>query len=160
MQKRSGPHTAGKARQHHPAAEAEATKREPAADEKPQATEVTEAPKKAEKVPRPVVRRPTPPELADVALIDGPSIAAAGCMALSVFHDLVRTGDAPQPVLRGPRCTRWRLVEAREWLKQRAERGSDPAAVTKVMKAARDASGKAREKRIRDAAAAASTPEA
>ena len=159
MQTRNRPQTTGKARQHHPAAEAEATKLEPAADEKPEATE---APNKAPKVPRPVVRRPIPPELADVALIDGPSIAAAGCMALSVFHDLVRTGDAPQPVLRGPRCTRWRLADAREWLKQRAERGSDPAAGTKVMKAARDASDKAREKRgrIRDAAAAASTPEA
>jgi predicted DNA-binding transcriptional regulator AlpA len=77
---------------------------------------------------KPTVRSLAPPELADVALIDAPRIAAAACMSLSSWHELVRTGQAPQPVMRAPRCTRWRLADVRAWLAARAERGSEPRA--------------------------------
>lgn len=69
-------------------------------------------------------RRAQAPEvLADVALIDGPSIAAAACMGLSQWHDLVRRGKAPQPVVKRPRFTRWKLVDVRVWLAEVAGDG-------------------------------------
>jgi len=66
--------------------------------------------------PRAAVRAVTPQALADVALIDGPTAAAAACMGMSKWHDLVRSGKAPQPVIQRPRCTRWRLADVRAWL--------------------------------------------
>lgn len=89
---------------------------------------------------KPTVRHPAPPELADVAMIDAPRIAAAGCMSLSTWHDLVRRGEAPQPVIRAPRCTRWKLSDIRKWLTERAERGSDPHQAHAVVNKARRAS--------------------
>lgn len=86
---------------------------------------------------RPTVRVPAPPDLQDVALTDARSMAAAGCMSLSAFYDALAAGEVPPPVIRAPRCTRWRLTDAREWLRQRAERGSDPAEAAKVQRAAR-----------------------
>jgi predicted DNA-binding transcriptional regulator AlpA len=70
-------------------------------------------------------RRPTPPEaLVEVALIDGRSIAAAGCMGLTQWHELVRSGKAPQPVIKQPRFTRWRVADIRAWLEQRSVVGN------------------------------------
>lgn len=92
-------------------------------------------------------RRDAPPALADVALIDGPAIAAAGCFSISQWLDWVRRGEAPQPVIRQPRFTRWRLADVRDWLTHFAERGSDPQAATAVMLKARRASAAARSKR-------------
>lgn len=70
-------------------------------------------------------RRTAPPEaLVEVALIDGKSIAAAGCMGLTQWHELVRSGKAPQPVIKQPRFTRWRVVEIRTWLEQRSAAGN------------------------------------
>ncbi len=66
---------------------------------------------------------PVPPILADVAMIDGPTCAAAAGISISGWHDLVRTGAAPQPVIRRPRCTRWRLADVRAWLIERAAQG-------------------------------------
>ena len=57
-----------------------------------------------------------PSALADVALIDGPTCAAAAGMSLSSWHELVRQKQAPQPVIRRPRCTRWQLAPVRQWL--------------------------------------------
>jgi len=87
---------------------------------------------------------PVPPALADVALIDGPTCAAAGGMSLSSFHEVVREGSAPQPVVRQPRFTRWRLADIRKWL---IERGSiqTPGQADEVTARARKASAKARE---------------
>lgn len=73
---------------------------------------------------RPTTRAATPEALADVALIDGPSLAAAACISVSQFYELVRTGQAPQPVIRAPRCTRWRMTDGRDWLKRLAHCGS------------------------------------
>ena len=93
---------------------------------------------------RPAVRRPAPASLADVALIDGPSIAAAGCMAVSAWLQLVRNGAAPQPVIRQPRYTRWRLADARAWLIERAAQQM-PDKSAAVVAHAKRASAKARE---------------
>ncbi len=106
---------------------------------------------------RPAVRNPAPPELADVALIDAPRIAAAACMSLSVWYDLVARGEAPQPVMRAVRCTRWRLADVREWLAQRAERGGDARAAQAVVIKARRASKMAQAKRQAAQAAQAAT---
>lgn len=102
---------------------------------------------------KPTVRNPAPPELADVALIDAPRIAAAACMSLSSWHELMRTGQAPQPVMRAPRCTRWRLTDVRAWLAARAERGSDPRAARLLVTNARRASKAAQAKRAQSAPA-------
>lgn len=99
-----------------------------------------------QKVTKPAIRKPTPPELADVALIDAPRIAAAACMSLTSWFALVRSGEAPQPAFRGPRCTRWRLADVREWLRQRAKQGDD-AAADAVMRTARAGSAAAKAKR-------------
>lgn len=102
---------------------------------------------------RRTVRHPAPPALADVALIDGPSIAAAACMSLSSFHELVKAsaeaqdGEVPQPVIRQPRCTRWRMADIRQWLIKRAETGADPQAAAKVAATATKASAAAKARR-------------
>jgi predicted DNA-binding transcriptional regulator AlpA len=74
---------------------------------------------------------PVPAALADVALVDGPTCAAAGAMSLSAWHELVRTKEAPQPVIRQVRCTRWRLIDVRQFLIDRAAHAlHDAEAVT------------------------------
>lgn len=87
---------------------------------------------------------PIPAALADVALIDGPSIAAAAAMSLSSWHERVREGDAPQPVIRQSRCTRWRMAEVRVWLIERATKQATGAAEA-VTARAKKASDRARE---------------
>lgn len=104
--------------------------------------------------PKPTVRLSAPPELADVALIDAPRIAAAACMSLSTWHELVRVGMAPQPAIRAPRCTRWRLADVRAWLIERATRGGDPEAARAVVRNAAIASLAAKVKRQQSKAGA------
>lgn len=60
---------------------------------------------------------PVPATLADEALIDGPGAAAAACISLSKWHSEVAAGRAPQPVIRKPRHTRYRLADVRRWLR-------------------------------------------
>src|SRR5438046_3100451 len=57
-----------------------------------------------------------PHALLDVALIDAPGIAVAGCMSVSQWHTLVRLGKAPAPAIRSPRFTRWRVADVRAFL--------------------------------------------
>lgn len=94
---------------------------------------------------RPTVRRTAPALLADVALIDGPGAAAGACMSIAQFLELVRTGRAPQPVIKQPRFTRWRLADVRQWLIDSA-RGvaTDTATVTRAKRASSPASIKRR----------------
>ena len=82
-----------------------------------------------------------PPSLADVALIDGPTCAAAGGISISTWHELVRSQAAPQPVIRAVRCTRWRLADVRVWLIARA---AQPASGDEVIRRATRASAKAK----------------
>ena len=94
------------------------------------------------------VRRPTPEALADVALIDATTCAAAGCMGVSWWHDEVKAGRAPQPVIREPRCTRWKLCDVRQFWQARAERGAANTQSGELLKArATKASHKARANR-------------
>ena len=67
-----------------------------------------------------------PLALVDVALIDGPAAAAVGSISLSQWYDLVRRTEAPQPVVREPRCTRWRLIDVRTWLVARSAQATLP----------------------------------
>lgn len=89
---------------------------------------------------------PIPATLADVAMIDGPTVAAAGGMSISQWLDLVRKNEAPQPVIRQPRFTRWRLSDVRAWLIQRAEQGNG-AAAARLVEQSRKASRAAGSKR-------------
>ena len=72
---------------------------------------------------RTTIRSEAPQALADVALIDAPTAAAAACMSLSQWHELVAEGKAPAPAFRRPRCTRWRLADVRAWLVEYAAQG-------------------------------------
>lgn len=73
------------------------------------------------------VTNAAPTALADVALINGRTAAAAASISVSHFHDLVRQGLAPQPAFRAPRCTRWRLADVRQWLLNFAQHSTDAA---------------------------------
>lgn len=73
--------------------------------------------------------------LVDVALIDADACAAAGSMSVSWWHDAVRDGRAPKPVVQRPRCTRWRLVDVRAFWSHFAESGPDDTKAADAMKA-------------------------
>lgn len=91
---------------------------------------------------------PVLPALADVALIDGPAAASAGSISLSQWHDLVRRNEAPQPVVRQSRYTRWRLIDVRTWLVARSAQASSNAQSAESLKArATKASAAAKAKR-------------
>lgn len=92
---------------------------------------------------------PVPPALADVALIDGPVAASAGGISLSHWHDLVRRKEAPQPVVRESRCTRWLLRDVRAWLVLRAAQAASNSRAGESLKArATKASAAAKAKRV------------
>ena len=95
--------------------------------------------------PKPAAR-PLPANLADVALIDAPTCAAAGDMSVSWWHEEVRIGRAPAPAIRRPRCTRWRLADvAAFWINFASGNEADPEAGERVTAQAKKASIKARE---------------
>jgi predicted DNA-binding transcriptional regulator AlpA len=82
-----------------------------------------------------------PTALADAALVNAETAARVGAMSVSWWHDAVRCGRAPQPVLQAVRCTRWRAADVREfWLRQASV---DP----RVTARAAAASAKAQSKR-------------
>ena len=109
---------------------------------------------------KPTVRLPTPPELADVALIDARRCAAAACVSLSTWYELVGSGNAPAAAIKQPRFTRWRLAEVRDFLAKWAERGGDPKAAQAVVDQAVRASTAARAKRQAAEVAPEVSPEA
>ncbi len=87
-----------------------------------------------------------PSTLAEVALVDAPTCAVIGGMSVSWWNEQVRTNRAPQPVVRGPRLTRWRLTDVRNFWADFAER-SDVQAAERLVAQATKASAVA--KRIR-----------
>lgn len=91
-----------------------------------------------------------PSALADVSMIDAQSCAAAAAISISSWHAAVRAGAAPQPAVRLPRMTRWKLSDVRDWLIQRAAQAHD----TSVIEKATRASAKASERRAAQRAAA------
>jgi len=89
---------------------------------------------------------PIPPALVGVALIDAPICAAAGGMSVSWWHEEVRTGRAPAPAVRLPRCTRWRMSDVVVFWQAFATKGAaDNEAAAQVTTRAKRASVKARE---------------
>ena len=87
-----------------------------------------------------------PPNLADVALIDATTCAAAGAMSISWWHEEVRAGRAPAPAIRKPRCTRWRLADVHAfWGSFAANAASDTEASERMTARAKHASSKARD---------------
>jgi hypothetical protein len=91
--------------------------------------------------------------LADVALLDAASCALVGGMSVSWWYEELRAGRAPAPVIRQPRCTRWRLRDVYAFWQERAERAidGDPRAQAVVVQATR-ASQVSRSKRAVKAA--------
>jgi len=81
-----------------------------------------------------------PAALQDVALVDAPACAAAAGCGLTYWFELVRRGEAPQPAIRRPRYTRWRLADIREWLA--AVSGDDPTVVARARYASHAAQAK------------------
>lgn len=92
--------------------------------------------------------QPLPADLASVALIDAPKCAAAGDMSVSWWHAEVAAGRAPAPVIRRPRCTRWRAADvAAYWRAFAAGAQADASAADAVKVRATKASAAARAKR-------------
>ena len=97
--------------------------------------------------PKPAARS-LPAALADVALIDGPTCAAAGDMSVSWWLEEVRAGRAPAPVIRKPRCTRWRLAHVWAYWSERAKMtAADTQTAQRVTAKAKKASDAAQIKR-------------
>jgi hypothetical protein len=65
-----------------------------------------------------------PAALADVALVAVGTCAAVGEVSEAWWFERVRSGEAPAPVIREPRFTRWRLADVRAFWLARAEAGS------------------------------------
>lgn len=88
---------------------------------------------------------PLPVNLADVALIDASTCAAAGAMSVSWWRGEVAAGRAPKPAIRAPRCTRWRLSDVRAFWAAFAEQGATGS--DKLMAITKKASAAAKAKR-------------
>ncbi len=96
--------------------------------------------------------RTLPADSADVALIDAPTCAAAGDMSVSWWHEEVRTGRAPAPAIRKPRCTRWRLADVRAYWIECAQKTAATTHTAALVKAhAAKASAAAKTKRSKPA---------
>lgn len=99
--------------------------------------------------------RSLPADLADVALIDAATCAAAGAMSVSWWHDEVRNGRAPQPAIRATRCTRWRLADVREFWRTFAAADADTGEALKARATKASAAAMAKRKAKSDAQACA-----
>lgn len=98
---------------------------------------------------RPIVRPPLSHGHDDVALADMTDLEALTRMQRSWLHAAVRDGRFPAPVIREPRCTRWRLADVRRWLIERAEKAAADTQVAEQMTArAKKASAAAKAKRV------------
>ena len=88
--------------------------------------------------------RPLPADLAEVALIDAATCAAPGGLSLSWWHAEVAAGRAPQPVVRMPRCTRWRISDVKNfWIAFAANASADKQTAANVLTHATKASAAA-----------------
>jgi prophage regulatory protein len=88
-----------------------------------------------------------PGDLADHALVAIDAICDAADMSKSWVREEVRAGRFQEPVIREPRCTRWRLADVRTWLIARAKAAADPQRGAAVVERAKKASEAARAKR-------------
>ena len=64
-----------------------------------------------------------PEPLHEYALVSADTAAAAGEASLSTWYAMVAAGDAPQPVIRRHRFTRWRLLDVLAYWQRAAEEG-------------------------------------
>lgn len=87
--------------------------------------------------------------LVDVAYIDGPTCAAAAAMSQSQWHELVKDGKAPKPVIRKPRFTRWLMADVRQWLLEFRTQSDFEADSAIVLNKAKKASNSAKAKVLR-----------
>ena len=103
-------------------------------------------------------KRPTqaslPAALAEVALVDAKTCAATGGMSVSQWHNLVREGAAPKPLIRTPRFTRWGLADVRQFFVTLAQTGDEERG-GEVIERARRASAAAKVKRQQNVSTAA-----
>lgn len=80
---------------------------------------------------------PIPAALADVALIDDETCAAAASMSVSHWRDLVLRKIAPQPAVRQMRFTRWRLADVRQFLIDYVANADESAGAASLAKSAK-----------------------
>ena len=99
-----------------------------------------------QKKARPTVRPPLPEVHVDVALGDINDVRALVRMSASWVHEQVRLSKFPQPQRYGPRCTRWRIADIRQYLIERAALPQAEAAALAASRA-KKASTKAAENR-------------
>ena len=93
--------------------------------------------------------RHPPTSIADVAFLDIADVCAAARMSASWIHEEVRAGRFPQPLRFGPRCSRWRCADVRDWLIGRAsaaerDTGAAAASIVRAKKASEAAQAKRR----------------
>ena len=88
-----------------------------------------------------------PAALAEVALIDAKTCAATGGMSVSQWHNLVREGAAPKPLIRTPRFTRWGLADVRKFFVDLATQSAGEERGQEVVARAQRASLAAKAKR-------------
>lgn len=84
-----------------------------------------------------------PDEARAVALVSKRTACAMGDVGQSWWDERVASGEAPQPVIRAPRFSRWRLADVIAFWRDVAERG-DPAGAAKLTAHARKASARAK----------------
>jgi hypothetical protein len=69
-------------------------------------------------------------------------------MSLSWWLGEVAAKRAPQPVIRLPRCTRWRVSDVRDfWIQRARQLDTDPDGGTRLIDRAANASAAARRRR-------------
>lgn len=96
-----------------------------------------------------------PDEAYSVALVSKRVACVMGDVRESWWDERVARGEAPAPVIRAPRFSRWRLVDVIEFWRRVAEQG-DPQGAAKMAAIAKRASAARSAQRIAAAKAAAS----
>lgn len=86
-------------------------------------------------------------EVPTALLINAARSAWMGSMSVSWWHEAVRQGRAPAPVIRGPRCTRWRSSDVQSFWEELAEKGGEPEEAERLVKQSMRASRAAQLKR-------------
>ena len=90
--------------------------------------------------PKPIV---LPPPLVEVALVDAKTAAAVGGLSANWWLDCVRNGAAPQPAVRLPRFTRWRLTDVVEFWRLLPEQSPASGRTVEIATRASRAAGRA-----------------
>ncbi|MCI1191602.1 hypothetical protein MOJ79_07090 [Calidifontimicrobium sp. SYSU G02091] len=87
-----------------------------------------------------------PDEARAAALVSKRTACAMGDVSSSWWDERVQRGEAPQPVIRAPRFTRWRLADVAAFYARLAERG-DPAGAARLAAVTAKACAAARARR-------------